>query len=227
MAQEKKRGCGYRKVGGLYLMGTGYSVPCDMLPLKLKSCPTCGFEIPFYRGFQWIKKAWIIHFSEEHHNARAMKAERCSHTYEKVPTKCPLCFPEENSLEKYGLMWVGSRYYTPESFALEANKVGVCKKIPRIPKGLEIGKTWVLVAHTKVPFSDVFDERGIRKKEPEYHPAVFYAFKPTAIEMPIWKSKATKRRLNRLKKLGITPIIIDDGDKDHTPKKRKKRRRLI
>lgn len=29
MACEPKRGCGYRKVGGIYLVGGGIGVPCD------------------------------------------------------------------------------------------------------------------------------------------------------------------------------------------------------
>lgn len=36
MAQESKRGCGYRKVGGTYLVGNYISVPCDRLPYPNK-----------------------------------------------------------------------------------------------------------------------------------------------------------------------------------------------
>ena len=31
MASEPKRGCGYRKIGGTYLVGGGIGIPCDRL----------------------------------------------------------------------------------------------------------------------------------------------------------------------------------------------------
>lgn len=227
MAQEGIRGCGYRKVGGTYLVGEGYAVPCDMMPLQLEACPTCGFEIPFYRGFMWLSKQWIIHHSEKHHAIGPCEADsQCIHNKTGVGLNCPLCFPETNSQKKYGLMWVGSRHYTPESFTKESNTMGVCKRIAQIPVGLKLGETWILVAHRKVPFSGEFGKNGLRKNEPKYKAAIFHAFKPTRIEKLIWKSKATKRTLNKLKKQGITPVIINDGDKDHapTPKKQKRKR---
>jgi hypothetical protein len=209
---EKIRGCGYRKVGGLYLVGTGISRPCDMLSLELTPCPTCGFEVPFTRGFMWLHKDYIKHRSEQHKNCTC-------------PPTCPLCYPTSNDQTKYGLMWVGARYYTPENFVKEAKDVGVCKRIAKIPKDLEFGKTWILLAHKKVPFSSELEPNGLRTNEPEYKPAIFYAFRPTKVEKLIWESKATKRRLNKLKKQGITPVVIPDGDKDHAPRKKKKRRK--
>jgi len=54
MAQESKRGCGYRKVGGLYLVGDGIFVPCDRLPYLLETCPVCGHGIHFTRSMTEI-----------------------------------------------------------------------------------------------------------------------------------------------------------------------------
>jgi len=217
MAIEKLRGCGYRKVGGLYLMGVGIARPCDMLPLKLEECPTCGFEMPFTRNFMWIKKQWLSYQAEDHH--RQIKC-RCP-TYAGV---CPLCFPLNNELEQYGFMWVGAQY-TPESFIKEAKAVGVSKRIGNIPKNLlmhgrwnpKITETWVLLAHKKVPFAEYFANQGMAMEQPIYYPAVFYAFKPTRIEKLVWKSEANPTLLDTLKKQGITPIVVPDGDKEHAP----------
>jgi len=195
MAIEKVRGCGYRKVGGLYLMGTGIAVPCDMLPLALHPCEYCGFQIPFSRGFMWISPMYLNVDAEKHHKETECKC------IEIVKDKCPVCFPKVGQ-GKYGFMWVGARHYTPESFVKESKEVGVCKKIAKIPKDLEFGKTWILLAHRKVPFSPELNPNGLRAKEPEYKPAIFYAFRVTRIEKLIWKSKATKRRLNKLKEQG-------------------------
>lgn len=54
MAIEPKRGCGYRKVGGLYLVGSGLGQPCDRLPFEIIPCPTCGEEPPFHRGISSV-----------------------------------------------------------------------------------------------------------------------------------------------------------------------------
>lgn len=35
MAVEARRGCGYRKAGGLYLVASGMGSPCHRLPIPL------------------------------------------------------------------------------------------------------------------------------------------------------------------------------------------------
>jgi len=227
MPSESLRGCGYRKVGSLYLCGTGIAVPCDMLPLELTPCPTCGFEIPFTRNLMRLNKQWVINKSLKHHEETEGNC--------KCKGICPLCFPRKNILTHYGLMWVGERHYTPSGFVKEATKMGVSKKIPDVPKWLEMGKTWILLAHKKVPFyKEIFNstqnketkENIYLRSEPEYKPAIFYAFRPQTIEMPIWKSQATKEYLEELQEKGITPIVIPDGDKVHAPNKKNNQKQL-
>ncbi|GAI07703.1 unnamed protein product, partial [marine sediment metagenome] len=48
------------------------------------------------------------------------------------------------------IMLVGAgNYKTKEDFLDEAHRMGICKRIPFIPKGLELGKTVVYLAHPK------------------------------------------------------------------------------
>src|SRR5207302_7622776 len=56
VAVEAKRGCGYRKIGGLYFVGGGRGVACDRLPIPLDICPTCGHGIKQTRGFTWVDR---------------------------------------------------------------------------------------------------------------------------------------------------------------------------
>jgi hypothetical protein len=217
MPIEPKRGCGYRKVGGLYLVGTGISVPCDMLPLEIKECECCGYEIPFTRAFLWLRRKYIIHYSSSHDKLKCS----CIRNYH----KCPICTPEQYNLDKYGLMWVGSQYYTPESFIKEAQTMGVSKRIAKIPKDLKLGETWVLLAHPKVPFNSSIQNTPL-KSEPVYKKAIFYAFIPQRIEMLIWKSEATTEKIRKLEEQGITPIIVDDSDPENV-KAHKEDRRVI
>jgi len=208
MPIEPKRGCGYRRVGALYLVGSGMAVPCDLLPLPITPCPTCHFTIPFTRGFLWIHRDYLGYRSEGHYYSK----EGC-----KCSKFCPLCYPFQNILEDNALlMWVGSKYYSPGSFVKDAQEMGVSKRIAEIPKGLVLGKTWVLLAHPKVPFYRKVEGTSLRVYERQHHkPAIFYAFRPQRVEMLIWQKDATPQRLEELKKKGITPVIVPDGEKEH------------
>jgi hypothetical protein len=54
MAIEAKRGCGYRKVGGLYLVTFGAGRHCGKMPIRCAVCPTCNQGIKPTRGWTWI-----------------------------------------------------------------------------------------------------------------------------------------------------------------------------
>ena len=199
MSIETARGCGYRKVGGLYLVGGGASMRCDGLPYEIVNCPTCGSGIKFSRGFTWLD--WEKYAG---YHVATDPATPCT-----CPSTCPICTPVPGS---YGLLWVGERYYSPENFIKEVLQMGVSRRIAAIPKDLKLGETWILFAHKHViPFKN-------EKNEDDFKPAVFYVFIPTGLELLIWKSEATPEKLIELEKKHITAIVIPDGDKDHDPK---------
>jgi len=233
MAVEVKRGCGYRKVGGLYLCGSGITISCDRLPYEIKYCPTCGSGIKFTQGFTWID--WK-EFAGEHH---PMVICRCLNM-------CYICYPS-NYTQPYGLLWVGEANYTPQHFIKEAMEMGVSKRIPFIPKELKLGETVVLLAHKKavmrqltpkemnkqgyelpttisegqtyegfkVPEGQKFKVYSVSKE----FPGIFYAFKPTTVEMLVYESELNDEREEELNKRGITTIPIPDGDIDHSDEK--------
>jgi len=208
---EPRRGCGYRRVGVLYLVGSGLARPCPNMPLPIKPCPTCGYEPPFYRDYMWISKSYIIEMRNLYGNPEA------------EDEGCPICDAENIDMERYGLMWVGRKFYTPESFVEEALKMGVSKAIKRIPKGLVIGKTWVLLAHRDAVRLGV-DEEG----NPITESGIFYAFRPLRIELLIYESEADDETLERLKERGITPVIVPDEEREvHRPKFTRRRKRII
>jgi len=89
-------------------------------------------------------------------------------------------------------MWVGERFYSPQSFTLEAERLGVSKLIASIPKGLEIGRTKVLLAHRK----------AWRNKEP----AIFYAFVVRRVEVLVRVEDLSKEWVKRLRKRGVVVI---------------------
>ncbi len=218
MAVEAKRGCGYRKVGALYLCGGMLSVSCDRLPYELSSCPVCGSGIKFSRGFTWIEAHKMFG-----------KHKDCLDSHK----PCWMCQPVEG--EMCGLLWVGEAYYSPEHFLKEAREMGISKRIPFIPKELKLGMTIVLLAHnkavTRLPSPEELDER--RYKVPKAtegrvfrvavtykeYPGIFSAFRPKAVEMLVSESELTDEKREELNKRGITPIPIPDGDVEHSNEK--------
>jgi len=227
MAVEKKRGCGYRKVGGLYLESdAGIWSECDRLPFKLESCPVCGAGIHFTRSMTEIIPSRLF---GQHENCKD------------AIQPCHMCQP--NKKQAY-IMMVGERYYTPASFIAEGKKLGVSKRIPFIPKGLKLGKTVVYLAHKKAvtltkkkrqPKSAVEQAEAIlngnKKGSPqgklleadkqEYALGIFSAFTPQRVVQLVWekdlKGKRGKELKAKLRKRGIKPVAIPDGDKDHKP----------
>src|SRR5262245_23630989 len=123
MAVEGKRGCGFRKVGGLYMMGGKLGMPCCKLPRVLDVCPTCAGGIKQSRGWQWIDpRPWL----------RGLCVQART-----IP--CPAAVPDGLG-ERAGLLWIGTRFYSsPEIFAVEADKLGISRRIKAIPRGFELG----------------------------------------------------------------------------------------
>jgi len=201
MAIEQRRGCGYRKVGGLYLVGEGLSIGCGRLPFNLDVCPTCSAGIKFCMGFTWVDGTKLL-------------APKCEAKHECHAVGCAVCDPE--TLGRCGLMWVGSRFYTPDAFTEEAMKMGVSKRIASVPRGFVVGKTWILLAHRQAGYREVETKENLMgKKLIKDLPAIFYAFMPKRIEKILTASEATQEELDKLVKQGITPVIVPDNDKDH------------
>ena len=229
---ESERGCGYRKIGGLYLVSDpGIHLNCDGLPLPLEPCGCCGFKPPFSRNLQRIQAEYIIQAEKKKHQPENSDFEehRCS-----CPEVCPICYPQahesrllENNVRvydfckpiSYGLMFVGSQNYTPESFIKEAINMGVSKRIPEIPSWLKLNETWIFLAHQKTPKENL-QGNGMHMKEPELAPAIFYGFKPSRVELPCWKAQLSNEQILKLEKRGITPVFLEDSPenrKRHKP----------
>jgi hypothetical protein len=195
MAIEPQRGCGYRKVGGLYLVTMGAGRPCGKLPIRCGVCPTCHGGIKPNRGWTWIDPVPLF------------GTMGCDRPAECV--SCPLAGTNLANLGPIGLIWVGEKFYPkPADFVAEANRLGISRRIPAVPKGLHIGETWVCFAHRKVDFP--------RMAEPG--PGLFYLAKPERLEKIVTESQS--RDLEAMAKLaerGITPVVVPDSDPDHNP----------
>jgi len=201
---EGKRGCGYRKEGGLYLMSGEFSAPCSRLPIPLTVCPTCHAGIKPSRGWTWIDPSVIVPTGGvDDQDIGYTLSEFCGNAGCEF---CPVSHPPEG---QHGLLWIGERYYaTPEDFMREGAAMGISRRLTAIPKDLEIGKTWVYCAHRKaIPYaaSEIMDPTHPTEGEPT--PGIFTVFKPTHIEY-IVKEEDDDEKLKRLDKRGVKLIRL-------------------
>lgn len=193
---ETERGCGWRQIGGIYLVDDGGSVQCDGLPVELKTCPCCEFKVKQSRSMQAVHAGYL---------GGLMRGHDCHEDFD----GCPLCYfscyyhaqkllpvKEQKKLgvpTEFYLMFVSKEFYTPESFVAEAVKQGISKRISpnSLPKNFRVGHDWVFLAHKEVPFrGDLSREEcdmGMLQAEPEFKRAIFYAFKPKRLELLLWK----------------------------------------
>lgn len=239
MASEPKRGCGYRKVGGIYLMGDGGGMACCGLPFELSVCAACGHGIKQSRGWTTVSPD-MFDFDRQ-----------CSRTV--VPTdpsvmptpyNCPLV-RRETFCEKAGLIWIGAQHYTPEAFEKEAREMGISRRLSAVPKDLVLGETWVFLAHPHAIVCstcggtgtrpeqgdqvDAFDEEAEEQsgKCPDCkkgrRPGVIKVFKPTALEIIVTDRQAKdEEAMEALRARKLTPVVVPHDDPDHQPKMRKK-----
>jgi len=215
MAVEAKRGCGYRKVGGLYLAGTGFGIACDRLPFVLHVCPTCSHGIKPTRGFTWVD-APVLFGGPHVDHVIGINEYLCKC----AGRGCPLC-KDPAILGRAGLLWIGEQFYkTAAEFEGEANVLGVSRRIATIPRGFEIGKTWILFAHRLGKKSTVTVDvpgalPGVTGTETKFEPAIFRVWLPQRIEQICVESQRGTDEIAALEKRGITPVFVPDNDPDH------------
>lgn len=198
MATEPKRGCGYRKIGGLYMVGEYTMVPCDRLPFLLDVCPCCGEGIKQTRGTTWIQPLKLFggdHPTTNYINGVPAISYGCT-CLTKNPN-CPVCFPSKHFLvldDKTGralLLWIGAQHYpTPRDFMSEGIKLGFSRRIKSIPRDFEPGKTWVFFAHPKAIIDNGNSGSSpLDDKEPEYKAGIITAFIPQRFERIVKQSE--------------------------------------
>lgn len=193
---ESRRGCGYRKIGGLYMVADGMAVACGRFPIPLTICPCCSGGIKQTRSWTWINPSLLL------------KDQNCS-----TPGgRCLLCpMGALAREERAGLLWIGTAFYpTPEAFQAEAAKMGVCRRITTVPKDFKPGETWVLMAHPKAILGPIEQVDGAEPKQ-TYTKGIVFAFKPSRIEKCVTEAElADVAEMAKLEKRGITPVVLPD-----------------
>lgn len=203
MVTDSLRGCGWRKEGGMYLMSDGLGQSCNLLPHHLHVCPTCGHGIrPTRGGWTWVDPDELM----PHHSDKNTTRRHAG---------CPLNDPGLMG-ERAGLMWIGGSYYpTPEVWLNEGKRLGFSRRITGVPRGLEVGVTWILTAHRKVHLGwrDVEQPDASITEEPIIGPAVFHLWVPSRIEYVV-KGTETEEELDAIEARGLTLVRVERDQQD-------------
>ena len=131
--QEPIRGCGWREVGGTYLVGEGIFTPCDRLPMEIKQCPCCGRLIKVGRSLEQFNPH--LYF-QDHRNCE-----------EGGFVRCIVCKPADANAF---IQMVGVESYpTADSFLEEAHRLGISRRVnwKKIPKDFKVGESPIYLAH--------------------------------------------------------------------------------
>lgn len=189
MAIEAKRGCGYRQIGGIYLVADpGDFASCCLLPQPLDVCLACGHGIKPTRGFQWVTPELVGAIS--------------------IPAGCLSCgfAVVMRHASRFGLLWVGTSFYsTPWAFLHEAVNLGVSRRVTSIPKDFTVGEDHIALAHR-----EVYGPQG---------PGLFMMFRPTRAEIIVRESDFDDPdKQASWAARGLTPIPVPDADRDHRGK---------
>ena len=222
-SKEGRRGCGFRKPGGMYLVCKDDGKPCGKLPVETTICPTCGAGIRPARGWTWVDGDALV------------TSRKCPHE-KKHCRGCPL----SKKIGRVGLLWIGRAFYkTPLDWLNESIRMGVSRRINKVPRGFVVGETWVLVAHreavpkpcpmcngsgkttnkTALGLESIGPCERCDKTGTIHTPGIFHVFKPTAIEYVI-TGHETADELEAIVKRGLTPVKVvpvDDETADGRP----------
>lgn len=190
---DYKRGCGWRKTGGLYLVSDGPGIVCGRLPIPTGTCPTCGHGIRPARSFTWVDGSKFLEAAPE------CTLQECGW--------CPMDRLISNGIGKAGLIWIGEKYYpTLEDFQEEAHRYGISRRLTNVPNDFVVGETWVLLAHRKA-ILDPF-EWG---KKVTYSPGIFRVWKPERIEIIVTGDEPDDEIEGYLAR-GLTPVKIERAE---------------
>lgn len=198
---EPKRGCGYRKPGGLYLRTDGVGSLCGALPIELVVCPTCHQGIKPARGWTWINIAALV-------DSKGCVLPMPRIADERMEGGCGDCPIADAKIQTAGLIWVGEKFYpTIGSFQAESAQMGISRRIAMVPQKFKLGETWVALAHRKAIALPSGYIKDFNENQYDFKPGIFHIFKPSRIEYVV-KDDDPEDKLDRLEKRGITLVKV-------------------
>lgn len=192
VSTEAKRGCGFREVGGLYLVSGPLTAPCGRFPLQIERCAACGGGIKQSRGWTWIEPQRLWPWPEED----LLRSAECQR-FLFGDAGCQTCPAGPAAPERAGLLWVGvASYPTVQSFVREAVAVGISRRISSLPRDYTMVDR-VFLAHPRA--AEDHDRNQVA--------GVFASFVPERVERVV-KPDTPQAEVDEIRKYGETPVVV-------------------
>ena len=214
ISYEVERGCGMRKVGGLYLVSPPTGISCGRFPIHTTVFPTCSAGIRPARGFTWVDGDVIrdmaplcpeMEYEIEVAAIEARPRGECC-------TDCPMSPDYPRNIYTAGLIWIGTMHYPdPQAFEREGAVMGFSRRLPgnRLPRGFDIGNTWVFLGHkfAVAPWKVQGYDPSTDKDNLKMEPGIFGIWRPTAAEKVVDEDYDSDE-VARLERRGIDAVIV-------------------
>lgn len=223
-SNEHERGCGFRKIGGVYLVGEGPTGSCDALPIALGPCEDCEFDINQARVIQSIHAGYLSSKIRTHVCRDEFSCPICAYGKPRILARNEAHRKGEEFLgpNNFFIMWVGQEY-TPEEFLKEAALYGVSKRIAAnsLPSKFMIGRDWIFLAHRDVGFPVFSKEKstviapdgeaceGPAKVELVRKRGIFFAFKPKRLELVLYQGQIPDESMEEYEEAGYHVVLIE------------------
>lgn len=227
MAVELRRGCGYRKAGGLYVRGDlSGAIPAEFLPFCIdypfsrgmtwaqseRLFTTCGDEkAGGYRQFGRLGLLWI---GEQHYKTPAdFSKEAIEQGVSRRVAFLPKDMKPGDPIAAAHLRAV--RTWKPESGEISVH----CPDCWYVPQAKVLANTFRTIARNTWPTcTDDFDLSIGRNEKVEGIAGVFTLFRMTALEVVLPESVARDPDIQRrCEEHDVLIVTVPDGDKDHVP----------
>jgi hypothetical protein len=230
---DRKRGCGWRKPGGTYLVCDAPGSICGKLPLPLEYCPTCGGGIKQARTtLQLLRNPKPFLEQKVCDLENELLVNYIGQGKRRLSLPIPKCQTCALSGETPGQVWVlfvGEKFYRgPTEFLKESALMGVSRRITALPKNFKIGEDWVWLVHRKALEIRLPDDESKELTEYQkrlkdqieqelasdippsnvlYIPGVFSVMRPTACEYVVKGTEEESEIEEKIAK-GITPVKV-------------------
>lgn len=174
----KKRACGLRKPGHLYLVGGGKVEDSDFFPRAI-TCPHCGLGLKASRNISKFYPAQLW-------------PELLRPELEVFDVQKPFHYFYRDEMA-YAVTIGVQHYPTPESYLAEAAEQGISRLIQAVPRDFVAGETWVFLIHPHV-----FPGQ-------KWSPGAIAAFRPRRIEYVV-RGDESQEYLDSLISRGVQPV---------------------
>lgn len=205
----QKRGCGWPKAGGLYMVSGERWQGCGKFPFTIEPCDHClkmglTCSLGYSRAPRWADLDALLA------QATCKRPEVIAPPGSpQLKGKCPACPADAGELGMGILTWVGAKHYpTAREYLQEVDRQGISWRVAQLPNKVVIGETWALCCHVNAVRLPL-----VNGEEPQWKPGAVALYRIDRVNYVVkdgeLESEEGRAKLERLQKRGITLVRVE------------------